>query len=60
MLMLYAIIAAIIWIIGIFVSYFCIIKKWDSHKLWGKIYLSIIWPLLIPLYIIHWIHNAGK
>ena len=54
---IYLWITLIIWVLGIPASYFLIIKKWDSHSLIGKIYLSVIWPLLIPLYIIHWLHN---
>ena len=52
----YWIIIAAIWIIGIPVAYFAFMKKWENPT-WEKIYFSIIWPLLIPLYIIHFIHN---
>lgn len=45
-------IIAAVWLIGIFVAYFCVIKKWDNPML-EKIWFSIVWPLLIPLYIIH-------
>jgi len=33
------------------------IKNWTNHPVWERIYFSLIWVLLIPLYIIHWIHN---
>lgn len=54
--MVYGIIA-LIYIIGIFVTYFCFAKNWDKQSKAAKIYFSIIWPLLIPLYIVHLIHN---
>ena len=55
--MVYGIIA-LIYVIGIFVTYFCFAKNWDSQSKAEKIYFSIIWPLLIPLYLFHVIHNA--
>ena len=33
------------------------IKNWTDHPVWERIYFSLIWVLLIPLYIVHWIHN---
>ena len=33
------------------------IKNWIDHPVWERIYFSLIWVLLIPLYIVHWIHN---
>lgn len=48
------IIGIIVWLIGVFVSY----KYFDLGTTKAeKIYFSIIWPLLVPLYIVHWIHN---
>ena len=41
-----------VWFVGIFVSYFLFGKKLGSSKV-ENIYFSIIWPLLIPLYILH-------
>lgn len=50
------IIAAIIWIIGIPVSYSCYIKEWDNSEIekWG---FSAIWPLVLPLYGIYYLHK---
>ena len=45
-----------IWIIGIPVSYFKFIKNFDNNQ-FEKITFSIIWPLLLPLYLIHYLHN---
>ena len=47
-----------VWIIGIVVAYKKFISKWDNSK-GEKIYFSIIWPLLIPLYLIHLIYHKG-
>ena len=58
--MIYWIIAAVIWIIGIFVAYFTVISKWDGKSQAEKIYYSIIWPLLLLLYPIHWIYNSTR
>ena len=50
--MVYGIIA-LIYVIGIFVAYFCFARKWENHGKAEQIYFSIIWPLLIPLYLIY-------
>ena len=55
MIMWYIILA--VWLIGIFVAYFCVINKWEKPT-WEKVWLSVFWPLLIPLYIIHVIRKA--
>ena len=49
-------IVALIWIVGSFVAYNRYISKWDNPK-GEKIYFSIIWPLVAPLYVIHYLHN---
>lgn len=54
--MIYWIIVAICWLVGIFVAYFKFIKNWDNST-FEKIWFSVLWPCLIPLYIIYWIHN---
>ena len=46
----------VLWIIGIPISYKWFISKWNQSK-GEKIYFSIIWPLLLPLYVIHLIHK---
>ena len=33
------------------------IKNWENHSKFERIYFSAIWFLLLPLYIIHKIHN---
>lgn len=48
--------ALIIWVLGIIVTYFCFTKKWNKSAI-GKIYYALIWPLLLPLYIIHVVYN---
>ena len=57
--MIHWIIAAIIYVIGIFVSYYCIIKDWNQC-LFNKIWFSIFWIALIPLYGIHILYNRLK
>lgn len=54
--MIYGIIIGIIWFIGIFVSYFLVMKNWDNST-FEKIWFSVVWPVLIPLYGIHYLHN---
>lgn len=55
--MTYGIIAAIVWIVGIFLVYKYYFKKSTSNTKFEKIYFSTIWPLLLPLYAIHYTHN---
>jgi len=45
----------IIWIVGMFVAW-QFIKKWDKSLI-GKLYYTFVWPLVLPLYLIHYIHN---
>lgn len=44
------------WVIGALIAYFCVFAKSDN-SMFEKIWLSIFWPLLLPLAFIHWIHN---
>ena len=53
------IIIAVIWLVGIFVTYKCFASKWDTQSKGEQIYFSIIWPLLIPLYVIHLFYHKG-
>lgn len=50
------IIGLVLWAIGGVVAYNWKIKFWDNSK-FEKIWFSCFWPLLIPLYVIHYIHN---
>jgi hypothetical protein len=52
------------WIIGIIAylaiacfTYFKFTSKWESHTKLGQIYFSAVWILILPLFIIHWLHN---
>ena len=47
------IIVAIVWFVGIFVSYNLVFKKGYDYPVW----FSIFWPVIIPLWMIHLIHN---
>ena len=49
-----------IYVVGIIVSYFCFFSKWEKAKNWEQIYYAIIWPLILPLYLIHYFHNKGS
>jgi len=53
------IIIAVIWLVGIFVTYKCFASKWDTLSKGEQIYFSIIWPLLIPLYVVHLFCHKG-
>jgi len=55
--MIYWIIALVVWFVGIFVAYKLFMSKWESQSKVEQIYFSIIWPLVAPLYLIHYIHN---
>jgi hypothetical protein len=44
-----------IYIVGIFITYE-FIEDWNKTK-FEKIWFSIVWPILVPLYIIHWLYN---
>jgi hypothetical protein len=47
---------AIAWVIGAILAY-QVIKKWGKSK-FETIWYSFFWPVLIPLYLIHKIHNS--
>lgn len=53
--MWYIIIALIVWLVGAVVCYLKF--NFGDNKV-EKVYFSIIWPLLIPLYVIHLIRRA--
>lgn len=55
--MIYGIIAAIAWIVGIFLVYNYYFKDCTSNTKFEKIYFSIMWPLLVPLFVIYYAHN---
>ena len=44
-----------IWVLGIFPAYKFFISKWNNTK-FEKVWFSCIWPLLLPLYAVHYIH----
>ena len=49
-----------VYVVGIIVSYFCFFCKWENHPAWERIYFAVIWPLILPLYIIHYLHNKDN
>lgn len=49
-------IVLVVWLAGIGIAYNKFISKWDNST-FEKIWFSIVWPLLIPLYLIHWVNN---
>ncbi len=53
--MIYWILFAVIYVVGIFVAY----NKMQSwpHTKFEKVAFSVIWPLVAILYGIHWLHN---
>lgn len=50
------IILLVVWAIGAFVTYHKYINRWKQGKA-EKIYYSILWPLVLPLYGIYCLHN---
>ena len=51
------VIALVIWVVGIFVAYNKFMKHWENQSKFERKYFAIIWPLVLPLYLVHWIHN---
>lgn len=54
--MMYWIIALVVYLIGLPIAWH-FIKNWTSQTKGEKIYFTAIWPLVLPLYLIHWGHN---
>lgn len=52
--MIYAIIL-VLYVIGILIAYRKM-KEWE-HPKYQKVAFSVIWPLVLILYGIHWLHN---
>lgn len=46
----------LVYLVGIPVSYKKWIKTWNNTK-FEKIAFAIMWPLMVPLYLIWWGHN---
>lgn len=44
-----------IYILGMFITY-DVIENWNKTN-FEKIWFSVVWPVLAPLYIIHWLYN---
>lgn len=40
-------------------AYKTVISKWDN-TIFEKVWFSCVWVTLIPLFIIHWLHNTSK
>ena len=58
--MIYWLIALVIWLLGIPVAYNKVTKKWESQSKAEQIYFACVWPLLLPLYPIHYFYNKFK
>ena len=58
-IMVYWIVALVIWLLGIYVAYDRFIGKWENHSKFERIYFSVLWPLVLPLYLIHYLHNKA-
>ena len=54
------IIIAIVWFVGIFVSYKCFMSKWEDNPKYERYYFAFIWPLTGILYIPYFIHNYNR
>ncbi len=46
-------VAFLIWAIGGVITYILL----DTKKGFERVWLSIFWPVLIPLYLVHYLHN---
>ena len=47
------ILVAIVWAVGAVLSYYAVFKKGYDHPVW----YSVFWPVMIPLWLIHAVHN---
>jgi len=52
-------IVLIVWLVGAVVSYGLFMRKWNCNLL-RKVAFSLIWPLILPLYAIHYFYNKFK
>ncbi len=48
-------IGLLIYIVGIFAAYKYIFSKWEKNSKFERVWFSVVWPCLIPLFIIHMI-----
>lgn len=55
--MLLTVILAVVYLIGIFVTYNKFVKAWEGPSSFEKILFSLLWPFLALFYIIHYFHN---
>lgn len=46
-----------IWLIGVPVAYLAYFKNQSDFTMFDKVWLSFFWIILIPLYVIHYLHN---
>ena len=49
-------IAAFVYAVVGVLTYKNVISKWDNTK-FEKVWFSCVWVALIPLYIVHFLHN---
>lgn len=49
------IIVALVWLVGAVIAYNAVFKK-EGYEY--PVWYSIFWPVVIPLWLIHVIHNA--
>lgn len=54
--MLITIICVLVYLCIAFLIYTKEIKHWN-HPTWEKIYFSLFWILLVPLFGIHWLNK---
>jgi len=46
----------VVWVIGMAAAWFYT-RKWDNRTVAEKILYATIWPVVLPLYIVHFINN---
>lgn len=46
-------IVAIVWIVGAIMAYNLVFKKGWDYPVW----YSVFWPVMLPLWLIHAVHN---
>jgi len=51
------VICILIYLLIAFGAYKFIISKWEEHSKFERIYFSLIWLPILPIYIAQWVHD---
>jgi len=50
---------AAVYVLAAVLTYVCVCRKWDNPT-YEKVWFSIFWIALLPLWVIHAVYNAEK